>query len=67
MIGKHLLVNIKNIRDKEKLKFLANIKDKNSIEQEFSVQLLGVGFSVGKDSYIFIDINRITSFFTLCG
>ena len=39
-------------------KFLANIRDKNSIEQELTVQLLGVGFSVGKDSYVFIDINE---------
>ncbi|MGC1390364.1 MAG: DUF5723 family protein [Bacteroidales bacterium] len=38
-------------------KFLARIKDKNSIEPEVAVQLLGVGFSVGKDGYIFLDIN----------
>jgi hypothetical protein len=38
-------------------KFLARIKDKNSIEPEAEIQLLGVGFSVGKDGYIFLDIN----------
>ena len=26
IIGKHLLVNIKNIRDKDKLKFISDIK-----------------------------------------
>src|SRR5512133_1410247 len=39
-------------------KFLAKIKDKNSLEPETTVQILGVGFSVGKDSYVFIDINE---------
>ena len=39
-------------------KFLAKIKDKNFLEQETTVQLLGVGFSVGNDGYIFIDINE---------
>jgi hypothetical protein len=38
-------------------KFLAKIKDKNSIEPEATIQLLGVGFSVGKDGYVFLDIN----------
>lgn len=38
-------------------KFLAKIKDKNSVESEFMIQLLGIGFSVGKDSYVFLDIN----------
>jgi hypothetical protein len=38
-------------------KFLAKIKDKNSIEPEAAIQLLGVGFSVGKDGYVFLDIN----------
>lgn len=39
-------------------KFLAKIKDKNSLEQEITVPLLGVGFSVGNDGYIFLDINE---------
>lgn len=38
--------------------FLAKIKDKNSIEPQASVQLFGLGFSVGNDSYIFLDINE---------
>ncbi len=38
--------------------FLAKIKDKNSIEPQLSVQLFGLGFSVGKDSYVFFDINE---------
>jgi hypothetical protein len=37
--------------------FLAKIKNKNSFETEASVQLFGLGFSVGKDSYVFLDIN----------
>lgn len=49
-------------------KFLAKIKDKNSLEPEATFQLLGVGFSVGKDSYIFLDINdRIEGNFVLPG
>jgi hypothetical protein len=49
-------------------KFLAKIRDKNSMESEFMVQLLGVGFSVGKDSYFFLDINeRIESNLVLPG
>jgi len=39
-------------------KFLDKIKDKNSMETEVGVQLLGVGFSVGRDSYVFLDINE---------
>jgi hypothetical protein len=38
-------------------KFLAKIKDKNSLEPEIMVQLLGIGFSLGKDGYVFLDIN----------
>lgn len=38
-------------------KFLAKIKDKNSMEPESMIQLLGVGFSLGQDSYVFLDIN----------
>jgi hypothetical protein len=37
--------------------FLAKIKDKNSFEPQASVQLFGIGFSVGKASYVFLDIN----------
>ena len=37
--------------------FLAKIKDKNSLESEATIQLFGLGFSVGKDSYVFLDIN----------
>jgi len=39
------------------ISFLAKIKDKNSMEPEVAIQLLGVGFSVGKDGYVFLDIN----------
>ena len=42
----------KNIDD-----FIAKINDKNSFETETTVQLFGLGFSVGKGSYIFLDIN----------
>jgi hypothetical protein len=38
-------------------KFLAKIKQRNSIEPETMIQLLGVGFSLGKDGYVFFDIN----------
>jgi hypothetical protein len=38
-------------------KFLAKIKDKNFIEPETSVQILGIGFSLGRDTYVFLDIN----------
>jgi hypothetical protein len=37
--------------------FLAKIKNKNSMEAETTVQLFGLGFSAGKDLYIFVDIN----------
>jgi hypothetical protein len=39
-------------------KFLSKIKDKNFFEPEVLVQLLSIGFSAGKDSYIFFDINE---------
>jgi hypothetical protein len=49
-------------------KFLAKIKNKNSLETETTIQLLGIGFSVGKDSYIFLDVNeRIEGNFVLPG
>lgn len=38
-------------------KFLASIKDKNSLVMETEIQLFGLGLSVGKDGYIFLDIN----------
>jgi len=38
--------------------FLSKIKDKNSLEPEVTVQLFGLGFSAGKDLYIFLDINE---------
>ncbi|MCX6326085.1 MAG: DUF5723 family protein [Bacteroidia bacterium] len=37
--------------------FLAKIKDKNSLEPELSVQLLGLGLSAGKNLYVFLDYN----------
>ena len=39
-------------------KFLSKISDKNSIEPEVTVQTFGLGFSAGKDLYIFLDINE---------
>jgi hypothetical protein len=38
--------------------FLAKTKDKNSIDPQFTDQLFGIGFSVGTDSYVFLDINE---------
>jgi hypothetical protein len=38
--------------------FLAKVKNKNSFEQEDLIQLFGLGFSVGKDMYFFLDINE---------
>ncbi len=37
--------------------FLSKIRQRNSLEVETSVQLFGLGFTVGKDIYIFLDIN----------
>lgn len=37
--------------------FLDKIKDKNSLEPQVSVQLFGLGFSVGDNGYVFLDIN----------
>ena len=39
-------------------KFLAKIKERNFMESESMVQLLGIGFSVGRDGYVFLDINE---------
>ncbi len=44
--------------DYDPAKFLAKIKDINSMETETMFQLLGVGFSVGRDGYVFIDVNE---------
>lgn len=37
--------------------FLAKIKERNFMETESTIQLLGIGFSIGKDGYVFLDIN----------
>jgi hypothetical protein len=48
-------------------KFLDKIKDRNSIEPEGMIQLLGLGFTAGK-SYIFLDINeRVSGNFVIPG
>ena len=39
-------------------KFLAKIKPRNFMESESTIQLLGIGFSVGRDGYVFFDINE---------
>lgn len=39
-------------------KFLSKIKNSNSIEPEVTVQLLGLGFTYGRNNYFFIDINE---------
>lgn len=38
--------------------FLKKIKDVNAIEPQVLVQLFGLGFSVGQDLYVFLDINE---------
>lgn len=48
--------------------FLAKIKDKNFFEPQTTIQLFGLGFSVGADSYVFLDINeRVEGNFVLPG
>ena len=37
--------------------FIDEIKNKNSLAPQVSIQLLGLGFSVGDNNYIFLDIN----------
>jgi len=37
--------------------FLATLNEQNYLEASAAVQLLGVGFNIGKDGYMFIDIN----------
>jgi hypothetical protein len=44
--------------DYDVAKFMAKIRDKNSIEPEVLVQLFGLGFNVGRKSYVFLDINE---------
>ena len=49
-------------------KFLAKIKNRNSLEAQVTTQLFGLGFSTGKSTYIFLDINeRIDGNFVLPG
>jgi hypothetical protein len=38
-------------------KFLAKIRDNNFFEPQTTIQLLGVGFAIGNDGYIFLDVN----------
>lgn len=38
--------------------FLGKIRNKNSLEPQLSVQLFGLGFSIGKGNYVFLDINE---------
>jgi hypothetical protein len=38
-------------------KFLAKIKDRNYIDLELMIPILGIGFSVGNNGYVFLDIN----------
>ncbi|HBE40358.1 MAG TPA: hypothetical protein DDW27_04000 [Bacteroidales bacterium] len=48
--------------------FTRKIKDLNTIEPQVSVQLFGLGFSAGRDLYIFIDVNeRVDMDFALPG
>ena len=37
-------------------KFLSGLKDRNYLETQAGVQLLGVGFSAGKGNYFFLDV-----------
>ncbi len=39
-------------------KFLSKIKDVNSLEPRALVQLFGLGFTAGKDLYVFLDVNE---------
>jgi hypothetical protein len=38
--------------------FISKLKDKNSLSPQVAVQLLGLGFGVGKNGYVFLDINE---------
>ncbi|MGD0342383.1 MAG: DUF5723 family protein [Bacteroidales bacterium] len=44
--------------DYDPAKFLAKIKDINSVEPEVQVQLFSLGFRAGKDLYIYLDVNE---------
>jgi hypothetical protein len=44
--------------DYDPAKFLAKIKDINSIEPEVHLQLFSLGFRAGKDLYIYFDVNE---------
>ena len=37
--------------------FLAKIKDISTIEPQMTVQLFGLGYSIGRNGYVFLDIN----------
>jgi len=44
--------------DYDPSEFIKKIKDVNAIQTEALVQLFGLGFGVGKDLYVFLDINE---------
>ncbi len=50
----------------DKDKFLRRINEFNYFEPKFSVQLLGVGVTAGKDLYLFLDINDNTEVNLVC-
>lgn len=39
-------------------KFISSLNDKNSLSPQATIQLLGLGFNVGRGSYVFLDINE---------
>jgi hypothetical protein len=47
--------------DYDPAKFLAKIRDINSLEPELQVQLFSLGFRAGKDLYIYLDVNERVS------
>lgn len=38
--------------------FLAGIRQKNTVDFDFTLQLLGLGFNIGKTGYLFFDVNE---------
>ncbi len=49
-------------------RFLAKVNDRNYLEPQAAIQLLGLGFSAGRDMYIFMDlITRVEGNFVLPG
>jgi hypothetical protein len=38
-------------------KFIARLNDKNSISPQATIQVLGLGFTVGRNNYVYLDIN----------